>query len=173
MAPVLYFISFGRDDTERIVATTLHVSYLGLGVTGTKVPDRLSTTANTLKHIRSLVQIPPTLYVRSTEPRHQDNFNKKRTSVRFLSHKMDQASASQPTTAPPVGLLNPQPTSESQVQPENQPLNPESNAESPTDQQEEETSKRDPRYPLHIPYCPFCTLPAELHDFVSKNQFEK
>ena len=86
---------------------------------------------------------------------------------------MDKASASEATTAPPVGLLS-QSTLESQEQkPENQQLNPESNAQSPTDQQEEEGSKRDPRYPLHIPYCTSCTLPAELHDFVSNNQFEK
>lgn len=32
---------------------------------------------------------------------------------------------------------------------------------------------RDPRYPLAVEYCPISTLPAELHEFLPPNQFEK
>lgn len=32
---------------------------------------------------------------------------------------------------------------------------------------------RDPRYPLTVIYCPICSLPPELHEYHSKNQFEK
>lgn len=32
---------------------------------------------------------------------------------------------------------------------------------------------RDPRYPLAVEYCPISTLPAELHEFLPQNQFEK
>lgn len=30
-----------------------------------------------------------------------------------------------------------------------------------------------PLYPLKVQYCRVCTLPAEVHDYVSRNQFEK
>lgn len=45
---------------------------------------------------------------------------------------------------------------------------------SATQEGEEDTGpKRDSRYPQTVPYCPSCTLPAELHEYNSKNQFEK
>lgn len=45
----------------------------------------------------------------------------------------------------------------------------------PADEVPEEPQKpaRDPRYPLTVAYCPETLLPAELHEFVSRNQFEK
>lgn len=37
----------------------------------------------------------------------------------------------------------------------------------------EQGPARDPRYPLTVLYCPISTLPAELHEYIPRNQFEK
>lgn len=36
-----------------------------------------------------------------------------------------------------------------------------------------ESPSRDARYPRSVPYCTICTLPAEIHEYSSKSQFEK
>lgn len=32
---------------------------------------------------------------------------------------------------------------------------------------------RDPRYPMAVQYCGVCSLPGEVHAYVSRSQFEK
>lgn len=34
-------------------------------------------------------------------------------------------------------------------------------------------SKKDPRYPIRVTYCDVCGLPAEVHEYLSRSQFEK
>lgn len=45
--------------------------------------------------------------------------------------------------------------------------------QSQLDTDEPQGPQRDPKYPLNVVYCSVCTLPAELHEYHSRNQFEK
>lgn len=48
-----------------------------------------------------------------------------------------------------------------------------SNAAEQPEADEPQGPQRDPRYPLTITYCSVCTLPPEVHEYHSRNQFEK
>lgn len=56
------------------------------------------------------------------------------------------------------------------------PVDDTSNAASASDQvaaEEPQGPQADPRYPLKVQYCSVCTLPAEVHEYHSRNQFQK